>query len=67
MIVRNLCHLLLGMSLIAPLHAGERVRVARYSTLEPVATQAQAEPLQVVMQMQFPQQITTLEAETASA
>ncbi len=62
MIVRNLCHLLLGMTLTAPLHADELVRIARYSTLEPVATQAQAEPLQVVVEMQFPQQITTLEA-----
>ena len=62
MIVRNLCHLLLGMTLTAPLHAEELVRVARYSTFEPVATLAQAEPLQVVVQMQFPQQITTLEA-----
>ena len=60
MIVRNLCHLILGMSFIAPLHADELVRVARYSTLEPVATHAQAEPLEVVVQLQFPQQITTV-------
>ncbi len=52
--------LLLIVIFSASLQAADPVRLARYSTLEPVATQAQETPLQVVVQIRFPRRITTL-------
>lgn len=57
--------LVLVIASVAPLAAwsagGETVQVARYSTIAPVASAAQVDPLDAVVTIVFPEQLTTVE------
>lgn len=64
-ITRALPALALVLASLVPLAArsadGEAWQVARYSTIAPVASAAQADPLEAVVTIVFPNQITTVD------